>query len=423
MALVSSRRLTIALTFAALLLALLATADGSDAQSAATAAADAGSAEREVLLQAVLERTEGDPLELRLLRITLEPGGVSPLHAHPGLGFGVVESGSLAVQVTGRAVLRPADLNPEEPSQLVPVGVEVRLGPGDRIAYAPGTQLTFRNPGPERTMLLAATVLPTGEGAPPSAIFVAGPPSATEVAGVRSLILGRAVVVDFPDRRSAVSLERLSLGAGDRVPAFGGPVLVAVEAGGLSGTVEGAVELPDAAGFAAANATPTTDSGAGTRFTLAAGQSIFFPSGMAESPPLGGDGSAMLLRLGIVPLADEVDSPMPSPVQRATATAIQAPTAAPTATATASPAPSPSPTPDSSRFAVGTEVVVAVDMARLRSEPSLEGSIMAGLEQGRVLVVIGEPVEGPDHIWYPVQDLADPALTGYIAGDLLAPAT
>ncbi len=165
---------------------------------------------REVLLRATLERRTDDPLSLLLLRITLEPGAVSPLHTHPGLEFGVVESGSLAVRVGGRAVLRPADAAADQESDVLPLREEVILGPGDRIAYAPGTPLTFRNPGSERTTLLAATVLPAGPDAPPAAVYAAGPPSAEEVAGVRSQILGEAIVPSAPPGRGAATLERFA---------------------------------------------------------------------------------------------------------------------------------------------------------------------------------------------------------------------
>lgn len=158
------------------------------------ASPEAGQPGREVLLRATLERTSADPVELRLLRILLDPGSRSPLHAHPGLELGVVESGSLVVRVSGRAVLLRAGAAEDDESEVVPDGVEVGLGPGDRIAYAPDTLMTFRNPGPEPATLLAATVLPAGPEAPPGVVYPGGAPDAAAEAGVRSRVLGSAVV-------------------------------------------------------------------------------------------------------------------------------------------------------------------------------------------------------------------------------------
>lgn len=368
------------------------------AQEAATPV-PAGTRRRgyEVLLQATLDRQSAGPAALQLLRLTLEPGAESPLHAHPGPEFGVVESGTLTVRVTGRAVLLTAVRGAAGESGLVPVGVDVVLGPGDRIAYAPGTQMTFRNAGQERTTLLAATILPTGVGAPPGVVWAAGRPSDEDVAGLQSQLLGQAVAYTLGEGRYGVTLERLSLTAGSSVPSYPGPVLVAVEEGALAGSVlGGAVELPD-------TGTPVAPETVGgtpeTSFSIGSGEFLFFPEGMAQTPPLGGDGTVGLLRLGIVPVAADFGEP--------TATAVP-----PTSTPLAGVVP----------LAVGSRVVVAVQVARLRAEPSLEGPVLDGLEQGRVLIVTGAPEQDVSGlVWYPVKDANDSTLTGFVAADLIAP--
>lgn len=354
----------------------------------ATPATSAGapvSPQSEDLLSATFERTASGPIELRLLRILLDSGGSSPLHAHPGLELGVVESGTLMTRVAGRALMQRGSDGEPEPA---PEGVEVRLTAGDRIAYAPGTQMTFRNPGPEETVLLAATVLPAGPDAPPGAVYAAGTPTAEETAGVQSQLLGAAEILDFPPGRAAVVLDRLQLRAGESLPAFAGPLLVAVESGALSGSVlEGSIETTSATS-AAAEADDEM-------FSLGPGQSVVLPQGIAESPPLGGTGSVVLLRLGALPLVDE---------------------GPPTATAVATTPPTTATDP------TGNLVIVVVAEARLRGEPSLDGSLVAGLPQGSVLVVTGPPVEGSGVIWHPVSAADNPALTGYVAADLIAPA-
>ena len=359
----------------------------------------------EVLLQAAFDRASGDPLELRLVRIALEPGGTSPRHTHPGLEFGVVEEGSLVVRVTGVALRRSRDLPDDAESEILPEGVEAMLGAGDRIAYAPETEMMFRNPGPGRTVVLAATVLPTGEDAPPGAVFPGGVPQAADVAGVESRILGVAVVDDLPEGRLAIALERLVAGSGDAIAGFPGPVLITVESGGLSGSVlDGAVELPAAA---AATSDGAGTSGDGTAFDLAPGEALYFPAGMAATPPLGGEGTVALLRLGIVRLPEDV-SPPAVPTE---------PSFEPTAT----PNSEADPTAESVGLSPGTTVVVVEDDTRLRAGPSLDDPVVNGFDQGRRLVVTGEPVEGLEYLWYPVEDPADPTIVGYVAGELLAP--
>ena len=264
---------------------------------------------RELLLQATLERTASDPVALQLLRMTLEPGGASPPHAHPGLELGPVEAGQLMVRVEGRAVVLPAVGRGQGDSQPLPEGVDVTLQPGDRIAYAPGTLMTFRNPGPEPTSLLAVTLLPAGPGAAPGAVYPGGTPGPDDLTGVESRILGEAVVESLPEGRSAVTLERLTLGAGSSLPAYAGPFLLAVEAGGLAGAV---VTDGREARAATPVATPAADEAAGVR--LSAGQSIFLPRGMAETPPLRGEGTVVLLRLGLHPLGEATGTPSVSPV-------------------------------------------------------------------------------------------------------------
>lgn len=338
---------------------------------------------QETLLRATLERTSTDPVGLQLLRITLEPGGRSALHTHPGLEFGVVETGRLTVLVTGTAVLLPAGARAAGASEPVPPGVEVTLEPGDRIAYATGTGMTFRNPGPGRTTLLAATVLPAGPDAPPGAVYPAGTPSAAEAAGVESRILGEAIASALPEGRGEITLERLTVRSGEVVPGFAGPVLVAVERGGLTVAVlAGEAETPDATSAA------TPSRGGDARFDLTAGQAIFLPDGVAETPPLGGDGEAVLLRLGIVGLAGSTT--------RDAGSADDAPT--------------------------GSRLVVAVAEARLRDAPSLAADVLAGIGQGQILIATGPPeTDETGRLWYPVTVEADSALSGYVAAELVVP--
>jgi len=48
------------------------------------------------------------PSFVRLLRITMEPDSLSPLHTHPGPEFNLVEAGTVRVLVQGKALLQRA---------------------------------------------------------------------------------------------------------------------------------------------------------------------------------------------------------------------------------------------------------------------------------------------------------------------------
>lgn len=418
---------------------------------------------RDVLLQAIVEETGGQPIELRMLRMTLEPGSSSPWHAHPGLEFGVIESGTLRVRVSGEAVLRPADASPDAESQLVPENLDVSLSAGDRIAYAPGTEMTFENASAEPVVLLAATVFPTGEDAPPSAAFRAGPPSDDQNQGIQSVILGQAIVAATPPG-SIVVFERLEVDAGGNVAAFPGPVLMAME----EGTVAGSVRAPGAG----SPGDSTSASSEEIEFSLSRGDAAFFSSGMTEAP-LSGDGRIRLLRLGIVPPPETTavarqaeqtteDEPTVAPTPRAIpiSTARPPETPAPAAEATpgrsiriiSRPTETPEPAADSGTPAdaaadtstattptatddtgddagdslagvypaPGTVMMVNDDEVRIRAEPSTDGAILAGLSRGQLVTILGEPVDADGYIWYPVQDVVAPELQGWVAAPFLS---
>lgn len=406
---------------------------------------------RDVLLQAVVEDAGNGPIELRILRMTLAPGGRSPWHAHAGLEFGVVESGTIRVQVSGLAVIRPADAAVDTESQVVPENLDLSLSAGDRIAYAPGTEMTFQNASTEPAVLLAATVFPAGPEAPPASAFQAGPPTAEELDGIESVILGQAIVTDLAPG-AVVVFERLEVGAGSRVPAFPGPVLMAME----EGSVAGSVRAPDAG----APGDSTSASSDDVEFSLRRGDAAFFSSGMSDAP-LDGAGRIVLLRLGLITVqattapaadvavatddtgtGDAASASLQSPASAATSTPVATAAAGrPVRTITSRPTPTPvsetatasipadepaapqSPPDDESMAglfpATGTVLAVNDSDVRIRAEPSLNGAILAGLSAGQLVVVLGEPVDADGYIWYPVQDVVAPELQGWVAAPFL----
>ncbi|MBA2520917.1 MAG: cupin domain-containing protein [Chloroflexia bacterium] len=425
-------------------------ASGSAQEIEITLADEIDTGLRDVLLQAVVEDAGDGPIELRLLRMTLQPGGKSPWHAHAGLEFGVVESGTIRVKVRGLAVVRPADATADTESQTVPENLNLSLSAGDRIAYAPGTEMTFQNAGTEPAVLLAATVFPAGPEAPPASVFRAGPPTAEDIDGIESVILGQAIVAELAPG-AVVVFEQLEVEAGSRVPAFPGPVLMALDEGSVAGSVRAA--------DAGAPGDSTSASSDDVEFSLRRGDAAFFSSGMSDAP-LAGDGRIVVLRLGLVnaPTTTALETaaaPEEPETEDQASTSMQstaAATSTPVATATAAaerpmrtitsrstptpvseiatastpadePAAPASPSDDESTAglypAVGTVLAVNDSEVRIRAEPSLNGAILAGLSAGQLVVVLGEPVDADGYIWYPVQDVVAPDLQGWVAAPFL----
>lgn len=342
---------------------------------------------RDILLQATIADLPPSAVTLELIRITLAPGAVSQSHTHPGPEFGIVGAGTLTVRVESPAILLPAASATAEGSLATPVGEDFTLNQGDRIAYPAETVLTFRNAGDESVSLLAITILPAGPDAPPGVTWTDGTPGPDNAAGITSELLGSAVVTELPTAPVAVTLDRLALSAGDRISAYPGPALVAVEEGTLTGSVvEGAVEIARAGtGSGEANATPSAE------FAIAPGEALFFPRGMSETPPLSGGGSLTLLRLGLLELPeaaapeDDVAAPDPSGIQE------------------------------------GATVVVTFEDVNLRSAPSTASVTIAVVQPGQVFVITGPAVEAEGRLWWPVSDPNDPTLTGFVAAEFIAP--
>lgn len=259
---------------------------------------------RTVLLQATLRRLPETPTTLRLRRVTIAQGAAIPLHTAPGPEFAIVESGLLTVRVDGEAsTLRPAEAARGNAGRAVaPRGTPVALAPADQIALPADTPRAYANSGVAPVSLLIASVLPSRDGeSPPEQVWTGQEPDAGALNGVEATTLGEATVAELPPAPAAVTLEHLSLTAGQRIPAYPGPTLVCVDEGAFGTNIVAGEARISRGGL------PATDEPGGV-LTVGEGDAIVFPTGMAASPPLGGEGRLVVLRLGIVPVASEDDA-------------------------------------------------------------------------------------------------------------------
>src|SRR5215217_5378361 len=380
------------------------------------------------------------PAFVLLRRINLEPGGQMPLHSHPGLAIYRVESGTLAVTVSGKAVLsRAATDNATPPAATdAPLDDEFRMRRGDTLATWPQTPKTYRNPGERPTKVLAAFLLPAGHQHPPTISYLNGA-SSSDIKGVSPEFLGDAVSPTLPTGPAVVTVDRLRLDAGEPIPAFAGPVMLSVTSGTLDfNTVSGEIQVSRAADQSVvANPQP------GTAFSLSRGDAVFLPGGIGETAR--GGGRLQLLRLAIAGSSSDatpVAAPEPGVIEIATsapaspeaspvpteeaetpaataeltqeATQEATPTEAAAATATASPE-------QTGTFKQGDVVAATDDGVRVRSGPSTDDEIVTTLAAGQQMTITGPSEEGGGFVWWPVTLVDDESVSGYVAEDFLQP--
>jgi quercetin dioxygenase-like cupin family protein len=102
-----------------------------------------------------------DP-ELTLGRVTVMPGGVLPVHHHPGTQIGVVVQGELTYSVfTGEIEWHRGDDPTGEPYMIGP-GETVVVRPGDALVESPESIHQGRNDGTVPLVIYLSSLFPTG---------------------------------------------------------------------------------------------------------------------------------------------------------------------------------------------------------------------------------------------------------------------
>jgi mannose-6-phosphate isomerase-like protein (cupin superfamily) len=373
------------------------------------------------------------PAFVLMRRINIDADGQMPLHSHPGLSLYRVESGTLAVTVSGKAMLLRAATENGTPTAAsdAPLDEEFRMRRGDTLVAWAQTPKTYRNPGDRPTKVLAGFLLPAGHQHPPTISYLSGA-SSSDIKGVSPEFLGDAVAPNLPPGPSVVTIDRLSLEGGEPIPAFDGPVILSVTSGVFDfTTVSGEIQVSRAA-----DQSVVANPAAETAFSLSKGDAVFFPGGIQETPRSEQDGELQLLRLTIAGGADTgtpvaagepgviaMASPATpaattEPTKESDAKTPEAPAtteAEPTATTEAEP----TATTETGRFGEGDVAVVTEDGVNLRSGPSTEADIVIALDAGQQVTITGPSEEGGDFTWWPVTLVDDESVSGYMADDFL----
>ncbi|CAN5794108.1 hypothetical protein BH24CHL4_BH24CHL4_16570 [soil metagenome] len=380
--------------------------------------------ESEILFTATLEAGQVPvaPSFVRLLRITLEEGASSPLHTHPGPEFGLIEQGTLTVEVNGPSTLsnQPVDGTPT-PEEEATTGAEFEMEAGEFITYLPQSPMTFRNGGTDPVSILSAVLLPAGNQHPPGVTYLNGQPAANAFDGVSPEILGDGVATVLPAGAATITVERLRLGSEDPIPAFSETVLLSLESGVLDFTVAGGkVQVSRTA-----TPGPQPDTSPGTDISLSRGDAVFFPLGMREVDRTGVDGDLTLLRLTIRAAGEDAD---PTPTEngigeiRALAAGVEETPSA--GTPAASPEAGGTPVtgdPDDSEPVMGEGALVESNSegVNVRSGPGTSFEVVTQVFIGDQMRITGEAEEADSFLWWPIELVNDPSVTGYIADDFI----
>ncbi len=358
------------------------------------------------------------PSFVRLLRINMAPGSSSPMHTHPGPEIALVEQGFVTVQVNGRTLLSqaPADGTPA-PIETAPNNTEFELQTGDVITYLPQTPMTFRNGAEEPLSLLTAVLLPAGNQHPPGISYLDGQPAADAFEGVAPEILGDGVATILPRDGLTLTVERVRIGPGEPIPAFDGPIMLTLESGVLDFTIFGGkVQVSRTA-----TPGPQPDSAPETVVSLAKSDAVFFPLGMREVDRSALEGEIVLLRTTLEATGEGAE-PTPSETGIGEIRVLAEELIETPASPVAGGSPSAEATPEEEGEPVleeGALVEANSDGVNIRSGAGTDSEIVFQVFIGDQMRITGEPEESGDFVWWPVELVNDPSITGFIAEDFI----
>ncbi len=386
-------RVTAVAIFTALAVLLLALAPAAGAQDASPEASPAASpsADGNVLIQSDVETMPNAPMTVRLLRITLEPGASVPMHTHPGLEFDFVESGTLTTRSDGASVVSVG-------GQVSEATEPQTLTAGDWVHYPDGVGMNLANEGEEPLVMLSAVVLSVGSETQSTITYTEGDPTDDDFAGVSFVVLGDGLIQQFPQGGASISIDELTVGAGQPVPGFPGAALLSKASGTFAFAAdEGSVQVTRTDDpKLQPNAIP------GQEFTLAENDAAFFPSGYTDIARPDTTDDLGLIRLLIQPTGEFADGP-------ASVTAIQASeTTAETQETTGD------------GIGIGAIVALSEEGVNVRSEASTESEIVDSFSAGTQFEIIGGPEEGEGYTWWQVRGVGDlESVEGWLVTDFM----
>lgn len=338
------------------------------------------------LMTAQIDELPPAPFTVRILRITLQPGAITPMHTHHGPEIDLIESGELTIRSLEEAPVTRADGTEEVSS-----GDELTLTEGDMIHFPAEVGMFFENSGDEPAVMLSAVIIPVGPDYVNERItWVDGEPN---LEGVSYQKLGDGLVQDMPQQSGEWVINSVELPAGVAMPALQGVSMITPVEGNLSFSIDaGAVQITRADSNML-----QPNSVLGTTVSLGNADAAFFPNGVAATAR---DGETQPLTL----LMMDVELSEGAPEEPATLTFNDGDgTIAGEA-----------PEPETPQI-----VTTNTDNVNMRAEANADAEVVDQIDAGIELEVLDGPVEGEDWIWYQVRVNTEGGSEGWMASDFL----
>lgn len=338
------------------------------------------------LITAEVDQLPPAPFTVRLLRITLQPGAITPMHTHHGPEIDLVETGEVTIRSLGDAPVVRADGTNE-----VSTGTEMALTAGDFIHFPAEIGMFFENTGDEAATMLSAVVIPVGPDYVNERItWIDGEPN---LDGVSYQKFGDGLVQEMPQSPANWTLNRVELPAGVEMPALSGVSMITPITGNLSFSIDaGQVQVTRAdSNMLQPNAV------LGTSVSLGDADAAFFPNGMTATSREGEAQPLTLYMMDIVPTEASAAAAAELTFNAGDGTVAGGPTE-----------------PEA-----GQIVTTNTDSANMRAEPSADAEVVDQLGEGVELEILDGPVDADEYTWYQVRVNSEGGSEGWMASELL----
>ena len=338
------------------------------------------------LMAAEVEQLPPAPFTVRLLRITLQPGAITPMHTHHGPELDMIESGEVTIRSLGDAPVTRADGTEETSS-----GTEMALTDGDVVYFPAEVGMFFENTGEEAATMLSAVVIPVGPDYVNERItWIDGEPS---LEGVSYQKLGDGLVQEMAESAASWSLVSAELPAGSELPALTGVSMMTPVSGNLSFTIDaGQVQVTRAdSNMLQPNAV------LGTSVSLGDADAAFFPNGVTATDRTEEAQPLTVLLMDIVPADAAGVQPAELTFNAGDGTVAGGPTE-----------------PEA-----GQIVTTNTENVNMRAQPSADAEVVDQLAAGIELEILDGPVDADDYTWYQVRVNEEGGSEGWMASEFL----
>ena len=338
------------------------------------------------LMAADIDELPEAPFTVRLLRITLEPGAITPMHTHHGPEIDMVESGEVMIRSLGDAPVTRAD-GSEETS----TGDDMTLAVGDMVHFPAEIGMYFENQTDDDVVLLSSVIIPVGADYRNERItWVDGEPDTT---GISYQKLGDGLVQELDQQAATWTVNDVTLSASAELPAIAGIGMITPVKGNLSFKVEsGAVQVTRAdSEMIQPNAL------VGSEFSLGDADGAFFPAGVAATSREDEANPLRMLAMEIAPANGVGADPATLTFTEGDGTLAG----------------------ESQETETGTIVTTTDQNVNVREEPSVDADVVTQLDEGVELEVLEGPEEADDYTWYRIRVNEEDGAEGWVASDFI----